>query len=420
MVSRARFFGVVAFAAAVLFAAAGCATPEGFALDDVELHQATQTVSSEASSAAPVSTTQTPEPTPIPSPSQDEILAAITATDILSYIPPNTYVAEEGQKWYEPVISQEEVTLALPNQYQAWLDDATANLSFEGVSRIETQLEAPAWPMLAAIAANYQADPDGMREALIEAGGIESSAEETEDGYIVTITAHQADPQTLFTSLPESPATNAFSLLMSYAYLSTVFDEGLHGRSGIGEPELEELLFPIARADRYYVGDTWGDARDQGGRRHTGCDINAPEGTDLLACVDGTIIYNGSDRVAGNYIVLQGADGTQYHYYHMVTPSDVPVGTVVERGDVIGHVGNTGNSRANHLHFTIVTSDGHFLNPVHYLQRAQRDTISGAIVSTAEARAAAQAQAEAEAAAAQAQAEAEAAAAQAETEAGAA
>lgn len=385
-----------------LLAIPGCATPEGFTVDELDLSASPQT--EESATTMPL---VTPEPTRTPAPTQDEILAAMTATDILSYIPPDTYTTQEGQRWYEPVISNEETTLALPGQYQAWLDDSTANLNFDGVTRIETDLTAPTWPMIAAIAANYSGDADGMRQALVQAGGIESSVEDTDEGYVVTITAHQQDPHTLFYSLPENDTTNAFSLLLSYAYLSTVFDESLQGREGIGEPELEQLLFPIANADRYIVGNTWGDARDQGARRHTGCDINAPEGTDLLACADGTIIFNGTDSVAGNYIVLLGTDGTQYHYYHMVEPSTVPVGTVVERGDVIGHVGNTGNSRANHLHFTIVTSDGHFVNPVHYLQRAQSDTMNGTVVSTAAARARAEAEAAAQVEAAAALAEAE-------------
>ena len=321
----------------------------------------------------------TPEPTPVPLPTTDEVVAEMSATDILGYLPADTYQVELDQKWYEPVVNNEDVTLALPSQYNAWLNDASSGLHFDGVSRIETQFEAPAWPMLAAILANYQGDPDGMRTALIAAGGISTSTTQEQDGTVLTISSRAADPNTLFYSLPDSPVTNAFSLVVSYAYLATVFDNSLQGMDGIGEPELEELLFPMALPDRYYVGDCWYQARDQGARKHTGTDINAPEGTDLLACVNGTIIANGSDRVAGNYIVLRGDDGTQYHYYHMVEPSDVPVGTVVRTGDVIGHVGNTGNSRANHLHFAIITSGGQYVNPYTYLARAQKETIAGTV-----------------------------------------
>lgn len=322
--------------------------------------------------------TPTPTPTKPPAPKSEDILEQMRMLDVLDYIPEDTYVAQEGEKWYEPVITNEEVTLSLPDKYLEWLN-AAAELVIAGDAEIRTDFEAPGWPMLAAIAANYNGDPEGMRTALVEAGGLSATVEEEGDGYVVTISARSADPNTLFYSLPDSEVTNSMSLLLSYAYLATVFDESLHGREGIGEPELDQLMFPMANPDRWYVGDCWGDARDGGARLHTGTDINAPEGTDLYAVVDGEIIYNGYLPVPGNYIVLQGEDGTQYHYYHLVELSDVPVGTQVKRGDVIGHVGCTGNSRANHLHFTIVTKDGYYVNPFRYLERAQEETIAGIV-----------------------------------------
>lgn len=322
----------------------------------------------------------TPTPTPSPAPDAEEILDAMQSVDILEYIPEDTYVRAEGQRWYEPVIENEAVTLGLPDKYDRWLQAAIDKGESVGVETVIGDLESPAWPMLAAIVANYEGDPEGMRHALMAAGGLQCTVEEPEPGkYVAKISASPQDATTLVYSLPESEVTNPFSLLLSYAYLSTVFDESLHGREGIGTPELEELLFPIARPEKYYFIDCWGDPRDGGARLHTGTDINAPEGTDLLACVDGVILDNGTNSGAGNYIVLQGHDGTQYHYYHMVEPSDVLPGTVVSRGDVIGHVGDTGNSTANHLHFTIVSSDGQYINPYTYLLRSQTDTIAGKI-----------------------------------------
>lgn len=363
----------------LLILAAGCARtqPEQAATNVSSSSQSAQASEDATSTPAPT-VAPTPEPTREPAPKSEEILDQMRQVSVLDYIPEDTYVAQEDQKWYEPVIENEATTLALPDKYLEWLNAAAASVDAGGAT-VTTNFNPPTWPMLAAIAANYRGDPVGMQTALFEAGGIEVSVSDDGSAYAVEITAHPADPNTLFYSLPESSVTNSMSLLLSYAYLATVFDESLHGREGIGEPELDQLLFPMANPDRWYVGDTWGDSRDGGARRHTGTDINAPEGTDLLAVVDGTIIYNGNGRVPGNYIVLEGEDGTQYHYYHLVELSDVPVGTLVRRGDVIGHVGSTGNSRANHLHFTIVTSDGYYVNPYHYLQRAQEETISGQV-----------------------------------------
>lgn len=312
-------------------------------------------------------------------PTAEKVMEDMQATDILNYIPTSLYLTSESQKWYKPVLSNRQLTLELPERYRAWLNDAASHLHFASVARVETNFEVPSWALLASIAANCKTDPESMRNALLSAVRISASSRQEEEGTVLSISAQPVDAAELFYGLPQSPATNAFSLSTSYAYLSTVFDDAMNERRGIGEPELEAMLFPIAYPSRYYVGDCWYQPRDQGARKHTGTDINAPRGTNLLACVNGVIIRNGWDPVAGNYIVLRGADGTQYHYYHMVQLSDVPVGTQVRRGEVMGHVGSTGNSRANHLHMAIITAGGQYVNPVRYLQRAQRATVNGTI-----------------------------------------
>jgi murein DD-endopeptidase MepM/ murein hydrolase activator NlpD len=45
----------------------------------------------------------------------------------------------------------------------------------------------------------------------------------------------------------------------------------------------------------------------------------------------------------------------------------------VDAGQLIGHVGSTGNSACNHLHLTIVSPDGIIINPYPYLRKAKPD-----------------------------------------------
>ncbi len=72
----------------------------------------------------------------------------------------------------------------------------------------------------------------------------------------------------------------------------------------------------------------------------------------------------GTNEGAGHYVHVLDEYGYEYHYYHMVRQTDfIPVGTQVKAGDLIGHVGNTGNSSANHLHLSIFTPDGLYINP---------------------------------------------------------
>ncbi len=57
----------------------------------------------------------------------------------------------------------------------------------------------------------------------------------------------------------------------------------------------------------------------------------------------------------------------------MENPSMLAVGTNVTAGVTVGAVGNTGNSTANHLHFSIITADGYYVNPYSYLLAAQQN-----------------------------------------------
>ncbi len=126
--------------------------------------------------------------------------------------------------------------------------------------------------------------------------------------------------------------------------------------------ELE--VFPVQ--GKCYYGDSWGYARS-GGRVHLGVDIIAPEGKLLYAATDGTITkvytdYPGS--LAGNGVRLAMADGTYFFYAHMVAVADgIEVGSKVKAGQIVGQVGNTGNSGTPHLHFEVHPQGGAAVNP---------------------------------------------------------
>ncbi len=97
--------------------------------------------------------------------------------------------------------------------------------------------------------------------------------------------------------------------------------------------------------------DTYGSPRS-GGRRHMGNDLFAPIGTPLVAVTDGSVFFQG-DPLGGNAAYVQGNDGNTYYYAHL----DDYVGGArsVHAGELIGHVGNTGDARSDppQLHFEI-------------------------------------------------------------------
>ncbi len=106
-------------------------------------------------------------------------------------------------------------------------------------------------------------------------------------------------------------------------------------------------------------GDTWGATRP-GGRHHQGVDMMSPEGTPLVAVVSGFAKMK-TDPLGGNVVGLKGNDGNYYYYAHLVTweGGSRDVGA----GEVVGYVGHTGDTAANHLHFEIHPGGGGAVNP---------------------------------------------------------
>lgn len=117
----------------------------------------------------------------------------------------------------------------------------------------------------------------------------------------------------------------------------------------------KRLSIPVdgVAADR--LVDSFADAR--GERTHEAIDILAPRGTPVLAVEDGVIakLYTSTD---GGLTIYQFDPGQRFAYYYAhldrYAPS-VREGEPVERGEVIGFVGTTGNAPADapHLHFAV-------------------------------------------------------------------
>lgn len=88
-------------------------------------------------------------------------------------------------------------------------------------------------------------------------------------------------------------------------------------------------------------------------RRRDGIDIAARKGAPVLAAQDGVVAYAGDGiRGYGRMILLRHADGyiTTYAYNSVLL---VEVGDVVERGQVIARVGDSGDASDSMLHFEL-------------------------------------------------------------------
>lgn len=96
-------------------------------------------------------------------------------------------------------------------------------------------------------------------------------------------------------------------------------------------------------------------------------------GEEVIAVADGTVVSTlnsledqkpgtlpdpktmNLDNVDGNHVVIQIADGVYAFYAHLQKGSiTVTLGDHVKRGQVLGKLGNTGNTSAPHLHFHLM------------------------------------------------------------------
>lgn len=97
---------------------------------------------------------------------------------------------------------------------------------------------------------------------------------------------------------------------------------------------------------RYY-GKTW---------YHEGIDISVDQGTDIKAFIYGTVVLVGDNggKNYGRFVIIQDDfNTTKFYLCAHLSEVKVEIGDSVIPGDIIGLVGNTGNSSGPHLHLML-------------------------------------------------------------------
>ncbi len=104
------------------------------------------------------------------------------------------------------------------------------------------------------------------------------------------------------------------------------------------------------------------------GHIHAGVDIAAPDGTPIRAAATGKVVLlqgTGASGGYGNYTCVQHTASLSSCYAHQ-SRFGTARGARVKQGQVIGYVGNTGNSFGAHLHFE-ARVNGSPVQPMNYL-----------------------------------------------------
>ncbi|MBX5436735.1 MAG: M23 family metallopeptidase [Alicyclobacillaceae bacterium] len=142
--------------------------------------------------------------------------------------------------------------------------------------------------------------------------------------------------------------------------------------------------FPIAKRYNYTVKHSFGAGRSWGGRRrHEGVDIFAGYGTPVLASCYGYVESIGWNRYGGWRIGLRDLNNVYYYYAHLSSfAKGLKRGDLVQPGQVIGYVGNSGYGPPGtsgkfppHLHFGMYKDSGRYewaFSPSPYLAQWER------------------------------------------------
>ena len=98
---------------------------------------------------------------------------------------------------------------------------------------------------------------------------------------------------------------------------------------------------------------------------HYGVDLAADSGDKVLAFAQGVVLAAGTDEGYGNYCLIQHPEAYVTLYAHM-EECLVQEEQEVEKGQLIGYVGQSGKATGPHLHFELLCQ-GSYLDPENYL-----------------------------------------------------
>jgi murein DD-endopeptidase MepM/ murein hydrolase activator NlpD len=132
----------------------------------------------------------------------------------------------------------------------------------------------------------------------------------------------------------------------------------LQGSSGPIRRGSGRFIWPVNGTFTSPFGMRWG-------RLHAGIDIAAPVGSAIRAADSGNVALAGWYGGYGQYTCINHGGGVSTCYGHQ-SSIGVSNGQGVSQGQVIGAVGNTGNSTGPHLHFE-VRINGSPVDPMGYL-----------------------------------------------------
>ena len=134
------------------------------------------------------------------------------------------------------------------------------------------------------------------------------------------------------------------------------------------QPEVPAYIFPLEDANAEVL-DSYGWQEHPVTKQkslHSGVDLAADYGTNVLAVADGTVLDCSYDMAYGYILTLEHADGVQTQYAHL-SEFLVKSGDAVRQGQIIAKTGDSGWSTGPHLHLGVLI-DGEAVDPLEALK----------------------------------------------------
>lgn len=107
-------------------------------------------------------------------------------------------------------------------------------------------------------------------------------------------------------------------------------------------------------------------------KNHSGADFSSFYQAPVRSTMDGVVIHHWpvgpgykGHPIAGGYIVIRNSKGYETHYAHL-SKTFIREGYEVKQGQIIGRIGNTGETTGPHLHYEI-HYNGKLIDPIKFL-----------------------------------------------------
>ena len=141
-------------------------------------------------------------------------------------------------------------------------------------------------------------------------------------------------------------------------------DKGCNGPLKL---DLKVMGFLSSPLDKSYVSSRYGlrmHPIDKQLRFHAGIDLVAPVGSNVKATLGGKVLFAGLKGGYGNTVIIEHGSGYVTLYAHMQKFAPrLAAGRVVDKGETIGSLGDTGKVTGAHLHYEIRYND-YAVNPL--------------------------------------------------------